>query len=70
MDLFRQRLSTVLEGSASEDGYIEFTEMLPLVNESLSMDEMFSTGEARNAVLRMHGDNQLMFSDGVVYKTV
>lgn len=70
MDLFRQRLSTVLESGAASEGYIDFTDMLPLVNEGLSTDDMFSTREARSAVERMSGDNQVMFSDGVVYKTV
>lgn len=71
MDLFRTRLSTVLETSgAANDGYVDFEEMLPLVNEGLSTEDMFGSGEARTAVEKMHGDNQVMFSDGVVYKTV
>ena len=70
MDLFRQRLSTVLESGAASEGYIDFSEMLPLVNEGLSTDDMFGSREARGAVERMHGDNQVMYADGVVYKTV
>jgi len=71
MDLFRTRLSTVLETSgAANDGYVDFEEMLPLVNEGLSTDDMFGSGEARTAVEKMHQDNQVMFSEGVIYKTV
>jgi DNA replication licensing factor MCM3 len=71
MDLFRTRLSTVMETSgAANDGYLDFEEMLPLVNEGLSTDDMFGSGEARTAVEKMHQDNQVMFSEGVIYKTV
>lgn len=71
MDLFRTRLSTVLETSgAANDGYIDFEEMLPLVNEGLSTDDLYGSAEARMAVGKMHDDNQVMFADGVVYKTV
>jgi DNA replication licensing factor MCM3 len=71
MDLFRQRLSTVLETSgAANDGYVDFDDMLPLVNETLPVEEIFGPTEARTAVGKMHEDNQVMFADGVVYKTV
>lgn len=71
MDLFRQRLSTVLETSgAANDGFIDFEDMLPLVNEDLPTTDMFSSGEARTAVMKMHDDNQVMYADGVIYKTV
>lgn len=71
MDLFRQRLSTVLETSgAANDGFIDFEDMLPLVNEDLPTEDLFSSGEARTAVMKMHDDNQVMYADGVVYKTV
>jgi DNA replication licensing factor MCM3 len=71
MDLFRQRLSTVLETSgAANDGYVDFEEMLPLVNEGLPTGDLFGSAEARTAVGKMHNDNQIMFADGVVYKTV
>jgi len=71
MDLFRTRLSTVLETSgAANDGYVDFEEMLPLVNEGLATDDLFGSAEARTAVGKMHDDNQIMFADGVVYKTV
>jgi hypothetical protein len=71
MDLFRQRLSTVLETSgAANEGFIDFEDMLPLVNEDVPTESMFSSGEARQAVMKMHDDNQVMYADGVVYKTV
>lgn len=71
LDLFRQRLSTVLETSgAANDGFIDFDEMLPLVNESLETQDLFGSSEARAAVMKMHDDNQVMYADGTIYKTV
>ena len=47
---------------------IELTELLPLINEGMANEEMFGSGEARAAVGRMHDGNEVMFSEGTVYK--
>jgi DNA replication licensing factor MCM3 len=71
MDLFRERLSAVFNTSAAaNEGYIEFETMLPLLNEGVVPDEMFGAQEAMRAVEKMHDDNQIMYSEGIVYKTV
>jgi DNA replication licensing factor MCM3 len=44
--------------------------MLPLLNEGLGVDDMFGSGEAMEAVQKMHDANQVMYSEGMVYKTV
>ena len=68
LDLFRSRLDHVFTTSLGADGFVELTELVPLVNEGLETDEMFGSGEARRAAERMHERNEIMFSDGTVYK--
>lgn len=47
---------------------VDLTDLVPLVNEGLGTDVMFGSGEARRAAERMHERNEIMFSDGTVYK--
>lgn len=47
---------------------VELTDLVPLVNEGLGTDEMFGSNEARKAAERMHERNEIMFSEGTVYK--
>lgn len=68
LDLFRERLSAVFESDAAADGFIEFGDLLPMVNEGLANEDMFGTSEGKAAVRTMHERNELMESDGVVYK--
>jgi DNA replication licensing factor MCM3 len=44
------------------------SELLQLVNESLSTEELFGTGEATEACQVMQEAEELMISDGIVYK--
>ncbi|CAD6577009.1 MAG: MCM DNA helicase complex subunit [Tremellales sp. Tagirdzhanova-0007] len=68
LDLFRSRLDHVFTTSLGADGMVDLTELVPLVNEGLGTDEMFGSGEARRAAERMHERNEIMFSEGTVYK--
>ena len=68
LDLFRTRLDHVFSSAIGSEGIVEFTDLLPMVNEGLSNAEMFGSSEARAAVGRMHDGNEIMFSEGTVYK--
>ncbi|OCF57170.1 minichromosome maintenance protein 3 [Kwoniella mangroviensis CBS 10435] len=68
LDLFRNRLSTIFEDQLDADGMIDFTELVPRINEGLSTEEMFGNREARTAVQKMNDGNEIMFADGTVYK--
>lgn len=43
-------------------------DVLPLINEGLPTSELFATGEATAACEAMQEENELMISDGIVYK--
>lgn len=68
LDLFRERLSVVFESDVYASGFLAFEEVLPLVNEGLANEDMFGTAEGKAAVQTMHDRNELMVSDGDVYK--
>jgi DNA replication licensing factor MCM3 len=68
LNLFRSRLDQVFTTSLGADGMVELTDLVPLVNEGLGTDEMFGSNEARKAAERMHERNEIMFSEGTVYK--
>jgi DNA replication licensing factor MCM3 len=68
LNLFRTRLDHVFTTSLGADGIVDFTDLVPLVNEGLENDQMFGTAEARSAVDKMNEGNEIMFSEGTVYK--
>jgi DNA replication licensing factor MCM3 len=68
LDLFRERLSVVFEEHMTDAGFMPFADLLPKVNEGLAAAEMFGTGEARAAIKAMDGGNEVMESNGDVYK--
>jgi len=68
LNLFRSRLDQVFTTSLGADGMVELTNLVPLFNEGLGTDEMFGSNEARKAAERMHERNEIMFSEGTVYK--
>ena len=44
------------------------TDLLKAVNEGLTNDALFGTAEASLILQRMTDENELMLSDGIVYK--
>ena len=68
LDLFRSRLDHVFNTQLGAEGMLELSELLPLINEGMEVDDLFGSREARQAAERMSELNQVMFSDGVVYK--
>ncbi|EIW70928.1 hypothetical protein TREMEDRAFT_28916 [Tremella mesenterica DSM 1558] len=68
LTLFRSRLDQVFSSSLGAEGIVDLTDLIPLINEGLSTEEMFGTSESRAAVGKMHDANEVMFAEGVVYR--
>ncbi|GMK54294.1 hypothetical protein CspeluHIS016_0108800 [Cutaneotrichosporon spelunceum] len=68
LDLFRERMGVVFEHDAAAQGFIDFADLLPLVNEDLANKDLFSTNEGKAAVRTMADRNELMEAEGTVYK--
>jgi DNA replication licensing factor MCM3 len=68
LDLFRTRLDAVFTNTLGAEGMIDFTELLPLINEGMETSDMFGSTEARGAIETMMGRNEVMFAEGTVYK--
>ncbi|KAL7421554.1 MCM DNA helicase complex subunit [Cryptotrichosporon argae] len=68
LDLFRTRLSAVLESELANDGYVGVDDCVVEVNRDLEPGAMFGRREAQLALDAMNDHNQIMLSDGVVYK--
>jgi DNA replication licensing factor MCM3 len=47
---------------------IEFSELLPMINEGMETSALFGSSEARTAIERMGEGNEVMFAEDVVYK--
>ena len=68
LELFRTRLDDVFTSTLGAEGMLELDELLPMINEGMEVDQLFGSGEARAAAQKMHDRNEVMFSEGVVYK--
>jgi DNA replication licensing factor MCM3 len=69
LQLFRTRLSAVWSSSAwADEDYIPVDELIPLVNEGLSHEEMFGSGQARKVLAKMAEGNEVMLDEGLVYR--
>lgn len=68
MQLFRSRLANLFATSLQDEEQVILTELLELINKGLPTDLLFGTAEATAACNAMGDANELMLSDGVVYK--
>jgi DNA replication licensing factor MCM3 len=68
LKLFRSRVANVFATKMQDDEEIFLTNLLQLVNEGLPTDELFGTSEATQACETMQDAEELMISDGIVYK--
>lgn len=66
--LFRKRLATVFSTVYQDREQVFFTELLEKLNEGQPTSTLFGTGEATAACQRMSDDNEIMLSEGIVYK--
>ncbi|GLB36486.1 putative MCM family protein [Lyophyllum shimeji] len=68
LHLFRSRLANIFATRLQDDEQIFLTELLEFVNEGLPTDTLFGTAEATEACQAMQDNEELMISDGIVYK--
>ncbi|EPQ61063.1 MCM-domain-containing protein [Gloeophyllum trabeum ATCC 11539] len=68
LKLFRTRLANLFATNLQDEEQIFLSDLLPMINEGLSTDALFGTGEATLACQAMTEANELMLSDGIVYK--
>ena len=66
--LFRKRLAAVFSTVYQDREQVFFTELLEKLNEGLPTNSLFGTGEATAACERMSDEDELMLSEGIVYK--
>ena len=68
LKLFRLRLAEVFKTKMQDTEMMFLADLLKLVNEGLSTDELFGTAEATEACQAMTDADELMISEGIVYK--
>ncbi|KAG6837868.1 MCM DNA helicase complex subunit [Arthromyces matolae] len=68
LQLFRSRLANIFGTILQDDEQVLLTELLKLVNEGLTTDSLFGTAEATEACEAMGDNEELMISEGIVYK--
>ena len=68
LDLFRSKLDEVFNNAIGAEGMLELDDLVPMINEGMETGDMFGTSEARAAAERMHDRNEIMLSEGVVYR--
>lgn len=66
LKLFRDRLAKLFATVGEDQVY--FNQMLENINEGLGNDALFGSAEAAAACQVMSDDNELMLSDGIVYR--
>ncbi|THH29729.1 hypothetical protein EUX98_g4455 [Antrodiella citrinella] len=66
--LFRRRLARLYEGELRDEEQFYMNDLVKLINNGLTTDELFGTAEATAICTSMTEENELMISDGIVYK--
>ncbi|KAK2462004.1 hypothetical protein APHAL10511_006467 [Amanita phalloides] len=68
LQFFRTRLAHAFATRLQDAEQVFFTELVEIINEGLGTDVLFGTGEAALACKAMETEEQLMVSEGIVYK--
>lgn len=68
LKFFRKRLATLFSSTLQDEEQIFFAQLLEMLNEGLPTDELFGTAEATAACQAMSEQNELLLSEGIVYK--
>ncbi|KAI5124471.1 hypothetical protein M0805_008354 [Coniferiporia weirii] len=68
LKLFRKRLAALFSSVLQDEEQIFFAQLLEMLNEGLPTDELFGTAEATAACQAMSEQNELLLSEGIVYK--
>ena len=66
--LFKERLAQLFRTTLVDEDQMYLSTLLQMINQGLSNEELFGTEEATAICEIMTNDNELMLSDGVVYK--
>ena len=68
LKLFRTRLANLFATKLIDEDQMYLNTLVEMINEGLSNDQLFGTAEATAACEIMTDANEIMLSDGVVYK--
>ena len=68
LKLFRTRLAHVFATKLVDEDQAYLHDLVEMVNEGLPTQELFGTAEATAACNVMTDANEIMLSDGIVYK--
>ena len=68
LQLFRARVSKIFATRLQDEETIYLKELLELVNEGLTTDSLFGTSEATQICEFMGQNDEIMISEGIVYK--
>ena len=66
--MWRTRLAKLFATTLQDEEQFYLTDLVDLVNKGLSDDQQFGGAEATQACQAMSNDEELMLSDGIVYK--
>lgn len=68
LQLFRSRVSKLFATRLQDEETVFLTDLLTMVNEGLPATALYGTGEATQICEMMSADDELMISEGIVYK--
>ena len=68
LQLFRTRLAHLFATRLQDTEQMFLTDLLPMINEGLEISSLFGTIEATAACQVMGDADDLMISDGIVYR--
>lgn len=66
--MWRERMAHILNYRLTDVEQAFLTDVLEMVNEGLGTDALYGTAEATAACLVMQDANELMLSDGIIYR--
>lgn len=66
--LFRKQLSALFSGRLVDDDAFMLKPLMEYVNEGLEVQHMFDTEEGVASLEAMTDANEILFSDGMIYK--
>ena len=67
--MFRSKLAKLFSTKLQDSENVKLTELVPLINEGLTTEELFGTAEAVEALRAMGQSEEVMLDDdGVVWK--
>lgn len=68
LQLFRTRVAKLFATTLQDEEQIFLTEFVQMINEGLPAEQLFGTAEATAQCAAMTATNDLLLSEGIVYK--